>query len=122
VPRELLIAVIDDDDSSRLALAEALRSLGYDAAEFASAEDFIASDGQSPCDCVITDIHMPGMSGYDLSRLLASRASPVPVIMITALEEPRLETKVRASGSVGVLKKPFKSDALIDCLERALGG
>ena len=65
--RELLIAVIDDDDLFRTALADSLGSLGYDAREFASGEEFIASEGQGRCDCVITDIHMPGMSGFELA-------------------------------------------------------
>lgn len=122
VSREPFIAVVDDDDSFRLALAESLRSLGYDAREFASAEEFIACEGQGLCDCVITDIRMPGMSGFEFSRLLASRYSPVPVIMMTAVAEPGMETKAAASGSFGLLKKPFETDDLINCLERALEG
>jgi FixJ family two-component response regulator len=62
------------------------------------------------------------MSGFELSRLLASRASPLPVIMITAVREPGLEAKATASGSFCLLKKPFGADAPIDCLQRALGG
>jgi FixJ family two-component response regulator len=122
VPKEPLIAVVDDDDSFRLALAESLRSLGYDAREFASAEEFIAYEGEGTCDCVITDIRMPGMSGFEFSRLLASMPTPVPVIMITSVTEPGLESKAKISGSVCLLKKPFRSDTLIDCLQRTLGG
>jgi FixJ family two-component response regulator len=122
VPKEPLIAVVDDDDSFRLALAESLRSLGYDAREFASAEEFIACEGEGTCDCVITDIRMPGMSGFEFSRLLASMPTPVPVIMITSVTEPGLESKAKISGSVCLLKKPFRSDTLIDCLQRTLGG
>ena len=119
---EFVIAVVDDDDSFRMALAESLDSLGYNAREFASAEAFIAADGPRSCDCVITDIRMPGISGFELSRLLASQASPVPVILITAVREPGLETRAAASGSLCLLKKPFEADALIDCLQRALVG
>jgi FixJ family two-component response regulator len=119
VSRELLIAVIDDDESFRMALVESLGSLGYGARGFASAEEFIAVDGEGSCDCVITDIHMPGMSGFDLKRLLAARGSARPVIMVTAHAEPDLEAKAAASGAVCLLRKPFETDALIDCLERA---
>src|SRR5215469_15286738 len=120
VSRASLIAVIDDDTSCRMALAESLRSLGYEAREFASAEEFMSGDEDGLCDCVITDIHMPGMSGFELSRLLAARDSPVPVIMITALRGQGLENKAKASGSVCLVKKPFQSDALVGCLQRAL--
>ncbi len=118
--RELPIAVIDDDESFRLALVESLRSQGYGARGFASAEEFIAEDGEDPCDCVITDIHMPGMSGLDLKRLLTTRGSGVPVIMITARADPGLEARAAASGAVCLLRKPFESKALINCLQRAL--
>lgn len=117
--RELLISVIDDNESFRTALVESLRSLGYGARGFASAEEYIAGDGEGSSDCIITDIHMPGMSGFDLKRLLAARGSTMPVIMITARVEQDLDAKAAASGAVCLLRKPFETDALIDCLERA---
>jgi FixJ family two-component response regulator len=119
VSGELSIAVIDDDESFRIALVESLCSLGYRARGFASAEKFIEVDGEGSCDRVITDIHMPGMSGLDLKRSLTARGSTMPVIMITARAEPGLEAKVAASGAVCLLRKPFETEALIDCLERA---
>ncbi len=118
--REPLIAVIDDDEPFRLALVDSLCSLGYRARGFASAEEFFAASGEISCDCVITDIHMPGMSGFDLKRLLMDRAWRVPVIMITARGEPGLEARAAASGAVCLLRKPFGADALIGCLEKAL--
>ena len=86
---------------------------------FASAEEFVAGDGEGSCDCIITDIHMPGMSGFDLKRAARGSRLDVPVIMITARAEPGLEAKAAASGAVCLLRKPFETDALIDCLERA---
>ena len=118
--RERLIAVIDDDASFRVALVESLSSLGYSAHGFASAEEFIAGDGTEPYDCAITDIYMPGMSGFDLMRQLLARHSSLPVIMITADAEPGLEARVAAIGAVCLLRKPFEADALTDCLERAM--
>ena len=117
--RELSIAVIDDDDSFRVALVESLQSLGYDASGFVSAEQFVAGGGEGSCDCVITDIQMPGMSGFDLKKLLVARGSAIPVIMITARGGVDLEAKAAASGAVCLLRKPFETDALIDCLEKA---
>ena len=120
-PEEPLIAVIDDDELFRSALAESLRSLGYRAREFASADQFIALDGEGSCGCIVTDIQMPGMSGLDLKRLLALRGSKTPIIMMTARAEPDLEGKVAVSGAICLLRKPFESVDLIACLERALG-
>ena len=114
------MAVIDDDEPFRMALVDSLDSLGYDARGFASAEEFVANDWKSRCDCVITDIHMPGMSGFDLKRLLTLQDANVPVIMITARADPGLEARAAAAGVVCLLRKPFESTALIDCLDKAL--
>ena len=118
--RELLVAVIDDDEPFRIALVESLYSLGYAARGFASAEEFVADNGERSSDCVITDIHMPGMSGFDLKQLLTSHDSKLPLIMITARAEPWLEAKAIASGAICLLRKPFESTTLIGYLEKAL--
>lgn len=117
---ERLIAVIDDDDSFRAALVELLRAMAYGAHGFASAEAFVATTGIDLYDCIITDIHMPGMSGIELKLLLTSRDLRVPVIMITARAEPGLEDRVTSCGALQLLKKPVEADVLIGCLERAL--
>jgi FixJ family two-component response regulator len=118
--RELLIAVIDDDGSFRRALVESLDSLGYRARGFASAEEFIAWEADASCDCVITDIHMPGMSGLDLARLLRARPRGLPVVMVTARSDLGIDAHAAATGAICLLRKPFKTDALIDCLDKAL--
>ena len=115
-----LIAVIDDDGPFRASLVELLRSIAYGVRDFASAEAFVAADEVGSYDCIITDIHMPGMSGIDLKRLLMARDLAVPVIMITGRAEPGLESRVASSGAVSLLRKPFEADALIGCLERIL--
>jgi FixJ family two-component response regulator len=120
VTKAPLIAVIDDNDSFRMALAESLCSLGYDTRAFASADEFVVKGGKGSFDCVVTDIHMPGMSGLDLKDLLVTRGLNVPVIMITARAESDLEIKAAATGAFCLLRKPFETDALIDCLKRAL--
>jgi FixJ family two-component response regulator len=122
VSREPLIAVVDDDEPYRIALVESLVSLGYRALGFSSAEEFVAKGERKSCDCVITDIHMPGMSGFDLAGLLMAYRSKFPLIMITAREETGLEERAAAAGAVCLLKKPFESSALIDCLDRVLSG
>lgn len=115
-----LIAVIDDDDSFRPALAESLSSLGYGVTVFPSAEELIAARPDSFYDCIITDIHLAGMSGIDLKSQLAKRGINVPVIMITGRSDPTLEDRAAASGAICLLRKPFQTGALVAFLESAL--
>ena len=116
----MFIAVIDDDESFRVALVESLGSLGYGARGFASAEEFITSEADASYDCVITDIHMPGMSGLELARLLISRPRRLPVVLVTARSDSHIDAHAAATHAICLLRKPFKTDALIDCLDKAL--
>jgi len=120
VPRDLEIAVIDDDQSFRVALVESLSSLGYGANGYASAEDYIALIGGKSFDCVVTDIHMPGMSGLDLMKRLAAGGSTIPVVLITARSDTNLEAKAAAAGAACLLRKPFEINDLIECIEGAV--
>jgi FixJ family two-component response regulator len=122
VSSELLVAVVDDDERFRTALVESLDSFGHVTRSFASAEEFIESGVERTCDCVITDIHMPGMSGFELLQLLKSRSRKLPVIMITARAERGLEAKATAAGAVCLLRKPFESRSLIGCLDSVSRG
>jgi FixJ family two-component response regulator len=120
VPAGPLIAIIDDDESLRRAVAALVRSAGYDVHGFASAEEFLGCGGIQSFACLITDIHMPGMSGIELKQHLAAGRCPLPVIMITARDDPGLEAKAIESGAACFLRKPFEADVLIRCLEGAL--
>ncbi|MCP3139413.1 response regulator [Pyxidicoccus xibeiensis] len=117
---ESLISVVDDDASLRQALLQLLRSLGLRGLAFESAEAFLASGELDNTNLVITDIHMPGMSGIDLKRELDARGSTVPVIMITAKTEASVMERARACKPSCLLPKPFDSEEFIACVERAL--
>jgi FixJ family two-component response regulator len=119
VPRNLEIAVIDDDESFRIALVESLSSLGYGTSGYASAEDYVRVAPGKPFDCIVTDVHMPGMSGLDLMKHLATRGSTIPVILITARSDSNVEAKAAAAGAVCLLRKPFEINELITCIEGA---
>jgi FixJ family two-component response regulator len=121
VPAGPVIAIIDDDDSMRSAVIALVRSAGYDARGFESAEEFLRCGTVQGFACIITDIQMPGMSGIELKQHLVASRCPVPVIMITARHDLDLEDKAIASGAACFLRKPFEADALIGCLEGALG-
>ncbi len=114
------VSIIDDDDSLRGALVSLVRSLGYGAQGFDSAEQFLAAGGAGGCDCIVTDIHMPGLSGIELKQQLAAEHDATPVIMITARSEPALQERARDSGALCLLTKPFEASELIACIERAL--
>jgi FixJ family two-component response regulator len=120
VPRYLEIAVIDDDDSFRIALVESLSSLGYGSDGYASAEDYIGATGGRSFNCVVTDIHMPGMSGLDLMKRLATSGSTTPVVLITARSDKNLEARATAAGAACLLRKPFEINDLIKCIEGAV--
>jgi FixJ family two-component response regulator len=115
-----LICIIDDDESMRNAIVGLVRSAGYEAHGFGSAEHFLGSGTARSSACVITDIQMPGMSGIELKEHLAASQCPVPVIMITARDDADLEAKAMASGAVCFLRKPFDANELLHCLEGAL--
>src|SRR5690606_8960961 len=117
---EPLISIVDDDISLQNALVRLIRSLGYNARGFASAEAFLESGIMPNCSCVIADIHMQGMNGIQLANVIAERHPPVPVIMITARTEPDLEERVLASGASSFFRKPIDTKTLVQCINRVL--
>jgi FixJ family two-component response regulator len=120
VSRNLAIAVIDDDESFRVALVESLSSLGYGSSGYASAEEYLGGIADRSFDCVVTDIHMPGMSGLDLMKSLATQGSTTPILLITARSDSNLEAKATAAGAACLLRKPFEMSDLIECIEGAV--
>jgi len=120
VAGHLEIAVIDDDESFRVALVESLSSLEYESSGYASAEDYVRVIGDRSFDCIVSDIHMPGMSGLDLMRRLTAGGATTPVVLITARSDSQLEAKAAAAGAVCLLRKPFEINDLIKCIEGAV--
>jgi FixJ family two-component response regulator len=120
--KSAIISIIDDDVATRSALAALMRSKGFDAKAYESAEDFLQAGAQATSQCIITDIQMPGLSGIELKQRLNDGKCAIPVIMITARAEKRLHNLAIESGAFCLLRKPFKSQALLECVERALAG
>lgn len=111
----LLLAVIDDDSSVRVALSGLLRSHGYRVETFASAEAWLDSPAYESARCVVCDIQLPGgMSGIDLAQKTAT-----PVILMTAFASDAVLARVAQAGAVCLLRKPFSNDELMSCLGRA---
>jgi len=117
----VLIAIVDDDASVCRALKRLVRSFGYASEAFSRGEEFLerlASLQSFRPDCVVLDMHMPGLSGLEVQQRLAHTA--LPVIFITAHDEPGLREKVMAAGAVELLRKPFTDEIFLETLRAAL--
>ena len=115
-----MISIVDDDESVREATKALVRSMGYDAFTFASAEEFLDSNQVHDASCIITDLQMPGLSGVELQKRLIAKGCRVPVIFVTAFPNERTRKDVLDAGAIGFLSKPFSDESLVQCLERAL--
>jgi len=120
LPKNVMIAVVDDDESVREALAGLMKSLGYRAMAFSSAEDFLNSQGRDSAACLIADVHMPGMTGPELYNQLIASGNPVPTILITAYPDKGMRVRALQAGVVCCLTKPFRESDLLACLDSAL--
>ena len=116
-----MISIVDDDESIRESTKGLVRSFGYKAATFASAEEFLQSDSLDSTSCLITDVQMPGLSGIDLQRGLIARGVQMPTIFITAFPEEETRAHAMKAGALGYLSKPFSEETLLQCLNTALG-
>jgi len=115
-----MIAIIDDDAAVREATGDLLKSIGYATMTFASAEEFLGSQGRHQMSCVISDMRMPGMSGLALHHRLVSQHQEGPVILVTALPEEGMRERALAAGVRAFLTKPFSQESLIESLDSAL--
>jgi FixJ family two-component response regulator len=117
--QSITVYVVDDDDSIRRALKRLLRSVGYHALTFASAEEFLEFAPEPGDGCLVLDIRLPGMTGLDLQEKLASRGMGYPVIIMTAHDNPQWRESAEKNGAVAYLKKPFHEKILLDAIRLA---
>ena len=116
-----MIAIIDDDESVRESTSELVRSLGYTPHTFASAEDFLRSDHCYDSNCIITDVQMKGLSGFELQERLIAEGHRLPIIFVTALCDEETASCVVNAGAIGCLgNKPMSDKKLIHYLDIAL--
>jgi FixJ family two-component response regulator len=115
-----LIAIVDDDDSVRIALEGLLKSVGLPAQAFESGEEFILSGQQRETGCLIADIRMPGMSGLELQRRLNAEGFRIPIVFITAHGDAKMRMQALRAGAVEFLAKPFDDEALLGNVRAAL--
>jgi FixJ family two-component response regulator len=115
-----VIAIVDDDESVREALTGLMKSLGYRAVPFRSAEEFLNSKRRHSAACLIADVQMPGMTGPELYDRLVASGQPIPTILITAYPNETVRARVLNAGVQGFLTKPFSEDELLECMRCAL--
>jgi FixJ family two-component response regulator len=118
--KEKLVAVIEDDESYRVAVQRLLKSAGLGVQSFGSAEAFLNSGQQSETGCLISDIRMPGMSGLELQSKLNSDHCPIPTIFITAHGDEKMRLQAMRGGAVKFLAKPFDGETLLEAVRVAL--
>ena len=116
----LLISIVDDDESVRDSTTMLLRSAGYEVQTFASADHLLNSGSLGETECLILDIQMPGTDGLELQRQLWSDGHRIPIIFITAYGDDLLRQRVINRGALDMLNKPFEAAIILAALEKAL--
>jgi FixJ family two-component response regulator len=116
----LLIAVVDDEESVRVAFARMLSASLFDVDVFASGQEFLDSLERRRPDCVILDLQMPGLTGRDVQRQLALGQIRVPIIVVTAHDQPALREQCLADGAAAYVAKPLQRERLINLINDAV--
>jgi FixJ family two-component response regulator len=114
------VAVVDDEESVRSALLRLLRASRIECEGFASGEEFLRSIELRRPDCLVLDLQMAGLNGRDVQRQLIGRKSPIPLVMITAHDEPTIREQCLADGASAYLRKPLRGDLLIRSIHAAI--
>jgi FixJ family two-component response regulator len=117
-----LIAVVDDEESMRLALARVLRGSSYAVSLYASGEEFLESLAASRPAGLVLDLHMPGLSGREVQQALVMAKVTLPIVVITAHDQPELRQQWLADGAVAYFTKPLRRESLISALDGAIRG
>jgi FixJ family two-component response regulator len=115
------VAVVDDDAEVRMALTRLVASAGFAVETFASGAEFMRSVEDHEPDCLLLDLHMPGMSGFELQVALAAAHQALPVVVITGHDTPDSRGRSLQLGAKAYLSKPVDDDDLLAAIDRAIG-
>ena len=121
VTQNPLISIVDDHPLTRATIEDFVRSLGFSARTFASAESFLQSSSISETGFLILDVQMPKMSGVDLQDHLSQNGFDIPIVFITAHPDEATKARALKAGAIGFLAKPLDLQELADCLHVAVG-
>ena len=112
------VAIVDDDPSVRSALARVLRTAGIPVETYATAHEYLSATMEREPTCLVLDVHLGGMTGFDLHDRLLASGSRVTVVFITAHDEVPSAELERRAGPDGYLRKPFDGDQLLALVRR----
>jgi FixJ family two-component response regulator len=115
-----MISIVDDDESAREGLIDLVKSMGFVAEAFQSAEDFLKSGQLHRTSCLIVDVQMPEITGLELHSRLVASGSAVPTVLITAFPNAKDRALALQSGVTCYLVKPINDDDLLECIHSVL--
>lgn len=115
-----VIAIVDDDPSVREGLESLIRSAGWRAETFASAQEFLARPRTEPPSCLILDLQLPGLSGLDLQKRMAEVELEIPIVFLTGHGNIPSSVQAMKAGAVEFLTKPFEEEELLRAVEEAV--
>lgn len=119
--RKHIVVVVDDDAGMKQAIERLLNTAGFWAHSFLTAEALLASNAAADAACFILDVHLPGLSGFELYQRLLRSGVARPAIFISAYDEPVSQLQAKAAGAVAYITKPFEAHQLIAAVNQALG-
>jgi FixJ family two-component response regulator len=115
-----IVYVVEDEPSIRIAYERLVRSAHLRARTFASVEEFMGADCSDENACVVSDVRMPGTSGFELPALLARAGRHLPVIFVTAYDTPETRDIARRVGAAAYFRKPVDDQELLDAIARSV--
>jgi len=116
-----VIYIVEDDEAVRDSLSVLFEVEGLETMAFSSAQGFLDELPVAPEGCVVTDVHMAGLNGLQLLRILKSSGRNLPVIVITGRSDKSLVAQALAAGATAVIEKPFRADEIVAVVRAALG-
>jgi FixJ family two-component response regulator len=114
------IAIVDDEEGIRKALGRLLRAAGLEAHGYANGQEFLTAAAERRPDCVVLDLHMPGMSGLQVLRKLKAIGLLLPIVVITAHDEPETREQCLSTGARAYLRKPLEDRLLLNAISAAM--
>ena len=114
------VAIVDDEEGIRKALSRLLRASGLEAESYANGQEFLDAAAEHRPDCVVLDLHMPGMSGLQVLRKLKAAGQRLSIVVITAHDEPETRERCIDAGACAYLRKPLEDRLLLNAISAAM--